>query len=76
MSGCMVIDTPANGSVTTKLVCVNCPVTIYGIHFGMDLVFIPLSKQDVIFCMNWLEFNRVHINCCAKTVLFPRPKEY
>ncbi|MCI30720.1 cellular nucleic acid-binding protein, partial [Trifolium medium] len=30
---------------------------------------------DVIFGMNWLEFNRVHINCCKKTVLFPSPEE-
>ncbi|MCI55067.1 cellular nucleic acid-binding protein, partial [Trifolium medium] len=25
--------------------------------------------------MNWLIFNRVHINCCAKTVVFPKPEE-
>ncbi|PNY01683.1 retrotransposon-related protein [Trifolium pratense] len=59
----------------TKLVCVNCPVTIFGRHFGMDLVCIPLSNVDVIFGMNWLEFNRVHINCCTKTVIFPKPDE-
>ncbi|MCI33171.1 cellular nucleic acid-binding protein, partial [Trifolium medium] len=65
----------ANGSVTTKLVCVDCPVTVFGIHFGMDLVCIPLSKIDAIFSMNWLDFNHVHINCCKKTVLFPRLEE-
>jgi hypothetical protein len=59
MSRCMVIETPASDSVTTKLVCVNCPVTIFGRHFGM----------------NWLEFNRVHLNCCTKTVVFPKPEE-
>ncbi|KAK2397792.1 cleavage and polyadenylation specificity factor subunit [Trifolium repens] len=75
MSRCMVIETPASDSVTTKLVCVNCPVTIFGRHFGMDLVCIPLSSIDVIFGMNWLEFNRVHINCCTKTVVFPKPDE-
>ncbi|KAK2422360.1 hypothetical protein QL285_032900 [Trifolium repens] len=75
MSRCLVIETPASDSVTTKLVCVNCPVTIFGRHFGMDLVCIPLSNIDVIFGMNWLEFNRVHINCCTKTVVFPKPDE-
>ncbi|MCI62363.1 cellular nucleic acid-binding protein, partial [Trifolium medium] len=25
--------------------------------------------------MKWLIFNRVHINCCAKTVVFPKPEE-
>ncbi|MCI48780.1 cellular nucleic acid-binding protein, partial [Trifolium medium] len=29
----------------------------------------------VIFGMNWLIFNRVHINCCAKTVIFPKLEE-
>ncbi|MCI36648.1 cellular nucleic acid-binding protein, partial [Trifolium medium] len=25
--------------------------------------------------MNWLIFNRVHINCCKKTVVFLKPEE-
>ncbi|MCI46005.1 cellular nucleic acid-binding protein, partial [Trifolium medium] len=25
--------------------------------------------------MNWLIFNRVHINCCEKIIVFPKPKE-
>ncbi|GAU47013.1 hypothetical protein TSUD_403230 [Trifolium subterraneum] len=72
MSGCMNIETPASGSVITRLVCCNCPVTVFGRHFGMDLVCIPLSGIDVIFGMNWLVFNQVHINCCEKTVIFPK----
>jgi hypothetical protein len=75
MSRCMIIETSASDSVTTKLVCVNCPVTVFGRHFDMDLVCIPLSNIDVIFGMNWLEFNQVHINCCTKTVVFPNPEE-
>ncbi|GAU48060.1 hypothetical protein TSUD_377340 [Trifolium subterraneum] len=72
MSGCMNIETPASGSVITRLVCHNCPVSVFGRHFGMDLVCIPLSGIDVIFGMNWLVFNQVHINCCEKTVIFPK----
>ncbi|GAU46351.1 hypothetical protein TSUD_180840 [Trifolium subterraneum] len=72
MSGCMNIETPASGSVVTRLVCRNCPVSVFGRHFGMDLVCIPLSGIDVIFGMNWLVFNQVHINCCEKTVIFPK----
>ncbi|GAU51606.1 hypothetical protein TSUD_414380 [Trifolium subterraneum] len=72
MSGCMNIETPASGSVITRLVCRNCPVSVFGRHFGMDLVCIPLSGIDVIFGMNWLVFNQVHINCCEKTVIFPK----
>ncbi|PNX67478.1 cellular nucleic acid-binding protein [Trifolium pratense] len=75
MSGCMEIKTPANGSVTIRLVCRDRPVTVFGRHIGMDLVCIQLSGIDVIFGMNWLIFNRVHINCCEKTVVFPKPEE-
>ncbi|MCI21965.1 cellular nucleic acid-binding protein, partial [Trifolium medium] len=71
----MKIETPSSGSVTTQIVCLNCPVTVFGRHFGMDLVCIPLSGIYVIFGMNWWIFNRVHINCCAKTVVFPNPEE-
>ncbi|KAK2375585.1 cleavage and polyadenylation specificity factor subunit [Trifolium repens] len=72
MSGCMEIETPASGFVTTQLVCLKCPVDVFGRSFSMDLVCIPLSGIDVIFGMNWLIFNRVHINCCEKTVVFPK----
>src|SRR3954463_15139752 len=65
------IDTPASGSVTTSSACLNCPVDIFGRKFGMDLVCLPLEGLDVILEMNWLQFNRVHINCFTKTVIFP-----
>ena len=71
MRGSMVVDTPASGSVTTSLVCRNCPIEIFGRGFGMDLVCLPLEQIDIILGMNWLEFNRVHLNCFAKTVIFP-----
>ncbi|MCI14287.1 cellular nucleic acid-binding protein, partial [Trifolium medium] len=59
MSGRMEIETLASGSVTTRLVCRNFPVTMFGRYFGM----------------NWLIFNRVHINYCKKTVVFPKPED-
>ncbi|MCI44056.1 cellular nucleic acid-binding protein, partial [Trifolium medium] len=31
--GRMRIETPSGGSVITQLVCLNCPVTIFGRHF-------------------------------------------
>ena len=46
MFGCMEIETPASGSVTTQLVCRKCPVTIFGKSFDMDLVCISLSGID------------------------------
>ncbi|GAU40458.1 hypothetical protein TSUD_141380 [Trifolium subterraneum] len=71
----LIREIPASGSVTTRLVCRDCPVTIFDRHFGMDLVCIQLSGIDVIFGINWLIFNRVHINCCEKTIIFPKPEE-
>lgn len=71
MNGNMVIDTPTNGSVTTSLVCLKYPLTIYGREFGVDLVCLTLSQLDVILGMNSLEFNRMYINYYNKTMLFP-----
>lgn len=75
MIGSMVIDTLTNGSVNTLLVCLDCPLTIYGKYFGVDLIYFPLSQLSLILGTNWLEFNRVYINYFDKTVLFPKPEE-
>ena len=45
MNGSMVIETPANGSVTTTRVCLKCSLTIYGKSFLMDLVCLPLQQS-------------------------------
>ncbi|XP_050877856.1 uncharacterized protein LOC127081669 [Lathyrus oleraceus] len=71
MNGNMVINTPANGSVTTSLVCLKCLLIIYGRDFSADLVCLPLSQLDIILSMNWLEFNPMYINHYNKIVLFP-----
>jgi len=38
MNGEMVVKTPAKGSVTTSLVCLRCPVSMFGRDFEIDLV--------------------------------------
>ena len=70
MNGEMVVETPTKGSVTTSLVCLSCPLSMFGRDFEVDLVCLPLKGMDVIFGMNWLEYNRVHINCFSKTMHF------
>ncbi|XP_058756486.1 uncharacterized protein LOC131629723 [Vicia villosa] len=70
ISGSMMINTLTNGSVTIALVCLSCPLTIYGKSFMMNLLCLPLHQIDVIVGINWLEFNYVHINCYSKTVRF------
>lgn len=67
----MVVDTPTLVPITTLWVWLNCPLTIFGKNFGMDLVCLPLRNLDAILGMNWLEFNHVHINCYNKTLSFP-----
>ena len=67
----MVIDTPSSGSVTTSLVCLSCPLTIYGRDFVMDFVCLPLEGMDVILGMNWFMYNRINIDCYHKLVRFP-----
>jgi len=75
MNGEMVVETPAKGSVTTSLVCLKCPLSIFCRDFTVDLVCLPFSGMDVILGMNWLEFNYVHINCFSKTVRFSSADE-
>jgi len=43
LSSGMVIDIPTNGSVTTSLVCVKCPVSFGCVDLELDLVCLPLS---------------------------------
>ncbi|XP_058733135.1 uncharacterized protein LOC131604728 [Vicia villosa] len=71
----MTIETPSIGSVVTSLVCLNCPLTIFNRDFGVDLICLPLSNLYVILGMDWLESNRVYIDCFRKRLLFLTPEE-
>ena len=70
LGGSMVIDTPANGSVKTSVVCRSCHLTIFEREFVVDLVCLPLHQIDIILGMNWLGFYGVFIDCYRKTVRF------
>ncbi|XP_058742378.1 uncharacterized protein LOC131614856 [Vicia villosa] len=71
LGGEMVIDLPAMGSVTTSLVCENCPVSIFSKDFTVDLICLPMHELNVVLGMDWLMSNRVHIDCYQKLVRFP-----
>ena len=58
-----------------QLVCLKCPLSMFGRDFEVDLVYLPLSGMDVILGMNWLEYNHVHINCFSKSVYFSSVEE-
>jgi len=44
MSRGIVVDTPANGFVTTFLVCVKCPVNFGNVDFELDLICLPFGN--------------------------------
>ena len=75
LNGEMVVYTPTKGSVTTSFVCLKCPLSIFDRDFAVDLVCLPLRGLDLIWGMNWLEHNCVHINCYDKLVKFSTPEE-
>ncbi|XP_058775257.1 uncharacterized protein LOC131649513 [Vicia villosa] len=52
MNGEMVVEVLAKGSVTTSLVCLKCPLSIFDRDFAVDLVCLPLAGLDVILGMN------------------------
>src|ERR1051325_690437 len=50
--------------------CANCPLSIFGRDFVVDLICFPLEGLDVVLGMDWLRANYVHINCYDNTVRF------
>ncbi|XP_050918724.1 uncharacterized protein LOC127136175 [Lathyrus oleraceus] len=76
LSSGLIIDTPTNGSVNTYLIFLNCPLSIYGRDFGVDLIFLPLSDLDVILEMNWLELNYIHINYYNKLIFHQKEMDF
>ncbi|XP_050907676.1 uncharacterized protein LOC127121130, partial [Lathyrus oleraceus] len=75
LGGELIVETPAKGSITTSLVCLKCPLSIFDRDFYVDLVCLQLDGMDVILGMNWLEYNYVHIDCHRKSVRFSTPEE-
>jgi len=71
----MVIDTLANGSVTTSLVYAKCLVSFGCVDFELDLVFLSLKHMDMIFGIDWMLTFGVNINCLTKSVTFSKPVE-
>ena len=75
MSGEMVVELPAMGSISTTLACLSCPLSIFDKEFLVNLVCIPLAGLDVVLGMNWLRDNYVHINCFKKSLRFSSLEE-
>ncbi|XP_058763323.1 uncharacterized protein LOC131636745 [Vicia villosa] len=75
INGEMVVELPSKGTVTTSLVCLNFPLSIFDRDFVVNFVCLPLVGLDVVLGMNWLKRNYVHINCFNNTVRFSSLEE-
>ena len=66
----LLVSTPTNESIKTSQVCMNVFLRIEGKTFVANLIYLPVSRLDIILSMNWLSANRVMLNCFDKTIVF------
>ncbi|GAU31800.1 hypothetical protein TSUD_22460 [Trifolium subterraneum] len=59
------------GRVVSKRVCQNCPVSVAGKVYHVDLIFLPLKDMDIVLVMDWLSANTVYIGCAEKNLYVP-----
>ncbi|XP_052735054.1 uncharacterized protein LOC108319991 [Vigna angularis] len=65
----------AAGEVRTSTMCVRCPIEVEGRRYKVNLICLPLKDLEVILGMDWLNTNRVLIDCGAKRLIFPEEDE-
>ncbi|XP_017412819.1 uncharacterized protein LOC108324383 [Vigna angularis] len=71
----LVVSTPAAGEVKTSTMCVRCPIEVEGRRYKVNLICLPLKDLEVILGMDWLNTNRILIDCGAKELIFPEEDE-
>ncbi|XP_047148657.1 uncharacterized protein LOC124820912, partial [Vigna umbellata] len=71
----LVVSTPAAGEIRTSTVCVRCPIEVEGHRYKVNLICLPLKDLEVILGMDWLNTNRILIDCGAKELIFPEEDE-
>ncbi|XP_047149583.1 uncharacterized protein LOC124821701 [Vigna umbellata] len=71
----LVVSTPAAGEIRTSIVCVRCPIEVEGHRYKVNLICLPLKDLEVILGMDWLNTNRILIDCGAKELIFPEENE-
>ncbi|XP_027341023.1 uncharacterized protein LOC113854297 [Abrus precatorius] len=64
------VHTPSNDPVITAKACWDCPISIDGRNFVVNLFCLPLKGLEVILGLDWLSDNHVIIDCCRKTIVF------
>ncbi|KAG2383927.1 uncharacterized protein HKW66_Vig0153100 [Vigna angularis] len=71
----LVVSTPAAGEVRASTMCVRCPIEVEGRRYKVNLICLPLKDLEVIMGMDWLNTNRILIDCGTKELIFPEEDE-
>ncbi|GAU51348.1 hypothetical protein TSUD_412960 [Trifolium subterraneum] len=67
----MTVAVATGGKVVSKRVCQNCPVSVAGKIYHVDLICLPLKDMDIVLGMDWLSANTVYIGCAEKNLYVP-----
>ncbi|GAU50680.1 hypothetical protein TSUD_371390 [Trifolium subterraneum] len=64
----MTVAVATGGKVVSKRVCQNCPVSVTGKIYHVDLICLPLKDMDIVLGMDWLSANTVYLGCAEKNL--------
>ncbi|GAU51685.1 hypothetical protein TSUD_414990 [Trifolium subterraneum] len=67
----LIVTIPSSEPVILNEACLQCPLTILGMKFKVDLICIPLKHLGVILGMDWLSSHYVLLDCARRSVIFP-----
>ncbi|GAU51867.1 hypothetical protein TSUD_416510 [Trifolium subterraneum] len=67
----MTVAVATGGKVVSKRVCQNCPVSVAGKIYHVDLICLPLKDMDIVLGMDSLSANTVYIGCAEKNLYVP-----
>ncbi|GAU42639.1 hypothetical protein TSUD_398440 [Trifolium subterraneum] len=67
----MTVAVATGCKVVSKRVCQNCPVSVAGKIYHVDLICLPLKDMDIVLGMDWLSANTVYIGCAEKNLYVP-----
>ncbi|XP_015949520.1 uncharacterized protein LOC107474409 [Arachis duranensis] len=67
----LLLTTPAGKSVKTQQVCQRACILFSDRSYFVDLVCLPLVGLDIILGMDWLNKNRILLDCFERKIIFP-----
>ncbi|KAK8701435.1 hypothetical protein V6N13_019822 [Hibiscus sabdariffa] len=59
----LVVSNPIGKNMPINLICKECPITIRGIPFPIDLYVLPNCEFDLILGLDWLSEHQAWIDC-------------